>query len=76
MAGSGNQLDKSLYSNHTNDNAKFASKQKEAFEVQSLRSSESGSQLFDQNQSIYSRQSKNYNPFYHPPGQNTGMSGL
>ena len=64
-------MDKSLYSNHTNDN-KFA-KQKDAFEIQSIRSSESGSQLFEQNQSIYSRQSKNYNPFYHPSGQSTGM---
>jgi hypothetical protein len=45
----GNQMDKSLYSNHTNDNAQFASKNKDAFDVQSLHSSASGSQLFDQN---------------------------
>jgi len=40
----GTQMDKSLYSNHTNDNAKFASKKNnnhnnDAFEVQSLHSS-------------------------------------
>jgi hypothetical protein len=45
----GTQMDKTLYSNHTNDNAKYASKNKDAFDVQSLHSSASGSQLFDQN---------------------------
>ena len=50
----GTQMDKTLYSNHTNDNhnyniANHASKNKDAFDVQSLHSSASGSQLFDQN---------------------------
>ena len=68
-------MDQTLKSNLSSHENKFGGqKARDNFDVQSIRSSEAGA--FDQNQSIYSRESKNYNPFYHPKGGVTGMSGL
>ena len=59
----------SFYSSHSNKNrfGRSANPRDDPIEIQSIKSSEHG--LLDQAAaSIYSRQSKNYNPFYHPQG--------
>ena len=67
MDGQGGAGQNSYYSSHTNKNrfGRSMNDRGDNMDVQSIRSSDIG--LVDEKSaSIYSRQSKNFNPFYHP----------